>query len=91
MMDRFKMCIPSFLVVALTLMVVAIIHVLLWHELPASNKEIVYTSLGIILGKFGSIVDYHFGSSSGSTKKDDAMIATIKSANDTTANIAAKE
>ncbi len=74
-MDKLKICIPTFLAVFITIAVFGVIYILIFKELPAGNKEIIFTSFGIVLGKMGSIIDFFFGSSHGSEKKTDALIA----------------
>ena len=43
-------------------------------EIPASNRDLAMLIIGIIAGKFGSIVDYEWGTSKSSKDKTDALI-----------------
>lgn len=39
----------------------------------ADMKDVALTLLGVLAGKFGTVVDYYFGSSAGSADKTDAL------------------
>lgn len=76
-MDKFKICLPTFLAVFTTLGVFAIFSAVLFHEPPDGSKELIFTTFGILIGKWGSIMDYFFGSSSGSAAKSKAIETMI--------------
>lgn len=42
-------------------------------ELPAGNREVALVILGTVIGWAGAVVQYHFGSSSGSARKTDML------------------
>lgn len=42
-------------------------------EVPAGNKDALMMIVGVLVAKFGTIVDYFFGSSKGSADKHDQM------------------
>jgi hypothetical protein len=52
---------------------IAMGFVLMIIDVPIPNKELVYMMLGIIGAKFGTIIDYKYGSSGGSDKKNDII------------------
>ena len=51
---------------------------IVFHEIPTSNKELFYTSFGILGGKFGTIVDFWRSSSAGSKEKTKQMTDLLK-------------
>lgn len=59
--------VPSFIIVLILTMFI---------KLPVDNATLAIISamFGSLMTKFGTIVDYLFGSSDGSKKKDDAII-----------------
>lgn len=44
-------------------------------EIPAGNRDVVMMIVGVLVAKFGTIVDFFYGSSKGSADKTDAMAA----------------
>lgn len=42
-------------------------------EVPFGNKDALMMILGVLVAKFGTVVDYFFGSSKGSADKTDAL------------------
>jgi len=53
---------------------------LIYHTIPAENKEAVTLLLGVLSANVGSIVGFYFGSSSAGRAKD-ATIATLATQN----------
>jgi len=43
-------------------------------EVPVTNREILMTIVGFLVAKAGTIVDWYFGSSRGSSEKTDALV-----------------
>lgn len=41
--------------------------------IPADNKEVILLIVGVVIGKFGTIVDFFFGSSKGSSEKNELL------------------
>lgn len=64
---------PSFLVVTMTIGVFALIVMLFLTEYPKSAEQLIFTLTTLIFAKWGTMVDFHFGSSSGSTRKTEMM------------------
>ena len=68
---------PSILTVltaGTSLMFFAMLLVLAFHEIPASNKDLFNVLLGVLGTSWGgSIIGYFFGSSSSSKAKDDTI------------------
>lgn len=48
-------------------------YLLATHEIPASNKDVVMVSVGIILGWGSLVVGYFFASSKGSADKTELL------------------
>jgi hypothetical protein len=40
-----------------------LLAVLLFHQSPSSNKELIYTSAGYLFGNLGAVYSFYFGSS----------------------------
>jgi hypothetical protein len=55
------------------LLAFGIIAGLFFVPIPGTNEQVAYTILGIAIGWAGSVVNYHFGTSEGSTRKTDIM------------------
>lgn len=47
----------------------AVLGALIWRGLPAEGGDALLVLLGALGGAFGTVVGYHFGSSSGSAEK----------------------
>lgn len=54
-------------------------YLLIFHEAPMGSKEILSIAFGVILGKVGTVIDYFFGSSKGSTDKTEALTVRTQS------------
>lgn len=57
-----------------------LLYLLVMAEVPAVNKEILNLVVGALIGSFASVVGYFFGSSAGSSKKDDIIAQQNKTA-----------
>ena len=65
---------PRNIVAALVMMLAfGIIAGLFFVPIPDSNGEVALVILGVAIGWAGSVVNYHFGTSEGSTRKTDIM------------------
>jgi hypothetical protein len=69
---------PLFIAVTTTLGFFMMVGDIIFHEVPAGSKEIAFTMLGAVAAKWGDIVGYYFGSSSGSAKKTDILAASAE-------------
>lgn len=47
-------------------------------EIPTNNREPLMLVIGFLIAKAGTVVDYFFGSSSGSAAKTDALAEAVK-------------
>lgn len=56
----------------------AIIAILIFKDIPANNKDVLNTGIGVILGWGSVIVGYFFGSSKGSAEKNDLIRTTTQ-------------
>jgi DNA mismatch repair protein MutH len=59
--------------VAVMLLAFAIIAGLFLVPIPDSNGEVALVILGVAIGWAGSVVNYFYGTSAGSTRKTDMM------------------
>lgn len=65
---------PRNIVAALVMLLAfGIIAGLFLIPIPDSNGEVALVILGVAIGWAGSVVNYHFGTSEGSTRKTDIM------------------
>ncbi len=71
--EKEKFCIPTFLAVATTAGVFIFIAGLFFKSIPETAKTLIDVQFGVIVAKWASIIDYHFGSSSGSAAKSKAI------------------
>lgn len=66
-------------------MIVLGIFILTWFflykEMPIGNKDIMLMLIGAMLAKFSDVVAYFFGSSKGSTDKNDLLYKSNPSEN----------
>lgn len=47
--------------------------ILVFTQIPEQNKDLLNLVVGALIGSFGTVVTYNFGSSVGSAKKDDTI------------------
>jgi len=50
-----------------------LLGLLIFREIPVSNKELLYLAIGALLAAFSTVVGYFFGSSAGSAAKTELM------------------
>lgn len=62
-----------FLSIVIVAFACSLVVVLLWIPFPNGNRDILTIAVGAVLAKFGSVVDYFFGSSKGSADKTKIM------------------
>ena len=64
----------------------ALLIILVFSQVPEPNKDLLNLVVGALIGSFGTVVTYNFGSSVGSAKKDETIsnIATNKKTDETT-------
>jgi len=55
-----------------------LIYVLMKAEIPASSRDLLSLVIGALIGSFSTVIGYFFGSSAGSSKKDEIMKDAIK-------------
>lgn len=72
-----------FIGVLICLMFVAAIVALFMLEPKAGAKEPLLLLIGSLAAAFGAVVNFWFGSSSGSQSKDDTIKSVVDSANQT--------
>ena len=47
--------------------------ILVFSAIPEQNKDLLNLVVGALIGSFGTVVTYNFGSSAGSAKKDETI------------------
>lgn len=52
------------------------------YAIPTENKDLLYIVVGALIGAFGTIVNYEWGSSRSSSEKND-LLKTKQTTNDT--------
>jgi drug/metabolite transporter (DMT)-like permease len=57
----------------------ALLVILVFHSIPVTNSDVLYLAVGALIGYMGSVVQYFYGSSSGSADKAE-QIAKLKEA-----------
>ena len=50
-----------------------LLYLLVMAEVPETNKDLLNLVVGALIGSFASVVGYFFGSSAGSSKKDETI------------------
>lgn len=55
------------------LLLIAIIILLLFYDIPEANKDVLNIGMGVVLGWGSTIVAYFFGSSKGSADKNELI------------------
>jgi len=65
-----------FMYVLAALMVVSIltiVAILIYVELPAANKDMLYMVIGALISAFTTVISFFFGSSKGSVDKNELL------------------
>jgi hypothetical protein len=50
-----------------------LLYALIKSEIPGNNRELLSLVIGALIGSFSTIIGYFFGSSAGSSKKDEII------------------
>ena len=50
-----------------------VVGLLVFKQVPESNEKLIYMLIGALVGSFGTIVNYFYGSSKGSADKNDII------------------
>lgn len=64
--------------IVFTVSFIAMLFVIIYKQVPESNKELFYTSFGLLGGYVSQILGFHRGSSIGSKESNKMMRETIK-------------
>ena len=72
-MSEQRPSLTGFLAIAIVMGFFGIVGILLFHEVPQGSKDILGPLIGVIGAAVGTIVGYHWGSSSGSARKSDLI------------------
>ena len=51
----------------------AVLLFLVKFSIPENNKDLLYIVIGVLIGAFGTIVNYEWGSSRSSSEKNDLL------------------
>lgn len=65
----------GFLAIAILTLIGTVVIILLLKPIASENKDVLNIALGVLLGSLKDVYSFFFGSSKGSEKKDDALIA----------------
>lgn len=65
--------IAIWLAITVTLGFIFLVAMLSFHDAPTNSHDIVMAMTGVLATAFGGIVNYYFGSSSGSAKKTEIL------------------
>ncbi len=65
--------VPLFLAIATTCAFFSLVADICFREVPTGSKEIAFTMLGSVGTQWVAVMQYHFGSSSGSARKTEMM------------------
>jgi drug/metabolite transporter (DMT)-like permease len=55
--------------------------ILVFRPIPETNSDLLYLVVGALVGSFGTIVTYNFGSSAGSAEKSNTISKIAESKN----------
>lgn len=69
---------PRLLAGLISLGFFGILGLIMFHEVPAGAKDAALLLLGALSTSFGAIVQYYFGSSSGSAAKSETLATIVK-------------
>ena len=65
---------PHYILAAVVILATAgFLLLLVYHPVPAENKDAVMLALGALFSAFGTVIGYFFGSSKGSADKTDVL------------------
>jgi hypothetical protein len=73
-MDKLKVCLPTFLAVVTTFMVIGILCAYAFVSIPPERVTAMNNVVVMVLTQWVAVMGYFFGSSQGSSKKTDAII-----------------
>lgn len=79
----YKICIPTFLVVTSTFVVMGLIALLFFVDIKEGNRTILQGVIVTVTGVWLTEVGFYFGSSRGSEKKTDAALMQATQQNKT--------
>ena len=68
-----RITLAALLAVGVTLGFISTLAWLTLHDSPTTSHDIVMALTGVLGAQFASVINYHFGSSSGSAKKTEIM------------------
>ena len=60
---------PAYLSVGLTLIIMSIVFMLFWVDVPSGSREVLFMLLGVVIKEWGSAMQYWFGTTRGSEDK----------------------
>jgi heme A synthase len=69
---------PRILAYFLTVGFFGLLYWMMRHEVPGTNKDLLNILVGVLGSAWVQVVSYYFGSSAGSSKKDDTIRATAE-------------
>jgi len=69
---------PRLLAFCITAGFFALLGVMTWHNIPIANQQMINIVVGSLGAAWLAVINYYFGSSAGSAKKDDTITALTK-------------
>ena len=65
---------PAYLSVGLTLIIMLIVFMLFWVDVPTGSREVLFMLLGVVIKEWGSAMQFWFGTTRSSQDKTRLMI-----------------
>lgn len=69
MKDRFMFTLGAIIMICFFI----VMGLLIFHAMPDNNKDVLYLIIGALIGFAGSVVNYFYGSSKGSSDKTELL------------------
>ena len=67
--DRFMFILGAIIMICFFV----VLGLLIFHGMPENNKDVLYLIIGALIGFAGSVVNYFYGSSKGSSDKSEML------------------
>lgn len=75
-----KSVLPPLLALVVTVGFFGLLYLLIFRPIPASSHDIIIAMVGVLGAAWGAVVNYYFGSSSGSAEKTTALTSVASQA-----------
>ncbi|HEV2378721.1 MAG TPA: hypothetical protein VG206_02880 [Terriglobia bacterium] len=74
-----KSVLPPALALTVTVGFFGLLYLLIFRSIPAASHDIIIAMVGVLGAAWGAVVNFYFGSSSGSADKNDTIASALKS------------